>query len=196
MSEVHAGTFDPDETLCIDEAHAGVHLHVTQFWTMLWVLIILLVLTALTVWTSRMHEIVVGHTVIDFGTTPHIVMALVIAVIKGTLVAAYFMHLKYDKPINIVVVGATIFGVVLFMGLTLADLSQRSIIDPSEYNTIVQGGDSHLPRGSNERSKGVGVVRAAREAAPQAHGEAPADDHAQEEPSADSHSEPQSPADH
>jgi len=167
----HPTTIDPDETLSLAEAHEAHHEHVTPFWTMTWVFLILLFLTALTVWTSNIHEIPIGNTVIEFGPTPHIIMALIIAVVKSVLVAAFFMHLKYDKPMNSVVVGATIFGVFLFIGLTLADLAARGSVDRTELTPIIMGGDKHLDPATGERTAGKGVVQAARENAPEAHGE-------------------------
>ena len=50
------------------------------------VLLILLFLTAITVWVSR----------IDFGTW-NIVIAIVIASIKAGIVGTYFMHLKFEN---------------------------------------------------------------------------------------------------
>ena len=167
----HPGSIDPDETLSAAEAHEGIHEHITNFWTMTWVFIVLLALTALTVWTSNIHEIVIGNTTIEFGATLHIWVALFIAVIKSVLVGAYFMHLKYDKPMNTVVVGATIFGVVLFIGLTLADLSARGKVIRDELTPIIRGGNKHYNPATGERVEGVGVTTAAEEAGAGAHGE-------------------------
>ena len=117
MSDAHAphapqfAGSDPHETLSTDE-YKHFHVHVTPFWPMFWVFAILLFLTALTVWSSNVHGIQVGNTWIAFSGLVHILIAMGIAVVKATLVGAYFMHLKYDKPMNTVVVSATIFGVV------------------------------------------------------------------------------------
>jgi len=165
----HPTNIDPDETLSLIEVEEGEHAHVTNFWTMTWVLLLLLFFTALTVWTSNQHHIPIGNTVIEFGTTLHIIMALLIGVVKAGLVAAFFMHLLYDKPMNTVVLSATLFGVVLFLGLTLSDLASRNVISRAEYSRVVLGGDTHYaPDGT--RTKGAGVVQAARERAPEAHG--------------------------
>ncbi|HBS28335.1 MAG TPA: hypothetical protein DEB06_02540 [Phycisphaerales bacterium] len=168
----HHHTIDPDETLSETEAHEH-HAHVTPFWPMLWVFVVLLVLTALTVWTSNIHGFWIGNTHIEFGATPHIIMALIIATVKAVLVAAYFMHLKYDRPMNTVVVGATIFGVVLFIGLTLADMHARSINDSVDMRKIVQGGDTHLGA-DGQRVRGMGVVARAEENARLKHANNPA----------------------
>lgn len=128
MAHAH-DTFDAHETLSQDEAHHEHH-HVTPFWTMFWVFAVLLVLTALTVWTSRL----------PMSETAHIVMAIVIAVVKSALVFAFFMHLLYDRAMNTVVVIATLFAVVLFIGLSVIDIRSRHLIDKIESGEIRAGG--------------------------------------------------------
>ncbi len=167
-------SIDPSETLSLHEAHEDHH-HESPFWTMLWVFVILVVLTFLTVWTSRMHEIVIGNTTIEFGTTLHILVALTIAVVKAAMVGAYFMHLKYDKPMHTVVMGATIFALVLFIGLTLGDLDARRFAGMKDQQYIVNGGDVHFDKDGN-RVKGKGIVETARENA-HAEGASPAAGH-------------------
>jgi len=51
-------------------------------------------------------------------------VALGIAGVKAFLVAAYFMHLKYDSPLNAVLLIFSIVLVVLFLGVTLSDTTQ------------------------------------------------------------------------
>lgn len=121
---------------------------------MLWVFVILIALTAITVWSSNVHQIVIGNSVIHLDANVHIWMALVIAVVKGTLVFAYFMHLIYDKKINTVVLCSTIFAVVLFMGLTLYDLASRDTIIESEGGPVATWhpilGDNATTSGTDE----------------------------------------------
>jgi len=128
MAHAH-DTFDAHETLSQDEAHHEHH-HVTPFWTMFWVFAILLVLTALTVWTSRL----------PMSETAHIVLAIVIAVVKSAMVFAFFMHLLYDRAMNTVVVIATLFAVVLFIGLSVIDIRSRGLIEKMESGEIRKGG--------------------------------------------------------
>ncbi|TVQ78341.1 MAG: hypothetical protein EA380_06260 [Phycisphaeraceae bacterium] len=136
-------SIEPREILASEE-HGHEHVHVTPFWTMFWVFAILLFLTALTVWTANIHYIPVGNSVIEIGATLHILIAMTIATVKAVLVAAYFMHLKYDKPVNTIVVVSTIFGVILFLGLTLTDTISRGIHDRREQGEIHAGGDMTL----------------------------------------------------
>ena len=48
-------------------------------------------------------------------------ISLGIASLKAALVAAYFMHLRYDKPLNALLLVASLAFVTLFLALTLAD---------------------------------------------------------------------------
>ncbi len=146
-------SIDPHEHLASDEVddagqHLPLHPHVTPFWTMFWVFVALLVLTALTVWTSNIYGFWIGNTYIEFGATMHIIVAMAIAVVKALLVAAFFMHLLYDKAVNTIVVGSTIFALVLFIGLTLIDTSTRDLVSKDEAGEIVAGGDVSIYKGS------------------------------------------------
>lgn len=173
--------YDPDETLSSDEAHGGHHAHVTPFAPMLAVFIALIFLTFVTVGQSLIPTTIMSEFL-------HIAAAILIASLKAVLVAAYFMHLKYDRPMNTVVLGATVFAVILFLGLTMLDLHSRKIGDTRESGEIYTGGNMKLYAGSHTaEQKGetnplvtkpdMNIVRAAQLKAEQGHG-APADEHA------------------
>jgi len=84
--------------------------HVVPAWVLLATWGALIVLTYITV----------AATKIDLGSL-NLWIALGIATVKASLVALYFMHLRYDKPVNAVVfVGALCF-VALFVVFTLMD---------------------------------------------------------------------------
>ena len=132
LSDEHEDTVIYASGVQHEGGHEEHHLHVTPFWTMLWVFVVLIILTILTVWSSNVHYLGVGNSSITIDSNMHITLALVIATVKAVLVGAYFMHLLYDKAINTVVVGATLFATVLFIGFTLFDLSNRSTVVPEE----------------------------------------------------------------
>lgn len=64
--------------------------------------------------------ITVIATWVDLGSF-NIWLALFIAVIKGALVALYFMHLRWDSPFNAIVLIAALFFVSLFIGIAVLD---------------------------------------------------------------------------
>jgi|SRR5580698_9150575 cytochrome c oxidase subunit 4 len=81
----------------------------------------LLVFTFITVAVSR----------IDLGDL-NIWVALAVAVIKGSLVALYFMHLRWDSPFNAIALMAAFFFVALFIGMAMLDShSYQPIIKPT-----------------------------------------------------------------
>lgn len=88
--------------------HVG---HFVPMWVLVATLVALLILTVITV----------GATWVDFGAAINLWIALIVATIKATLVALYFMHLRYDKPIVAIILVATLFFVILFIGAVLVD---------------------------------------------------------------------------
>jgi len=64
--------------------------------------------------------VTVAVTWVDLGRW-NLWIAMVIATVKGSLVALYFMHLRYDRPINGIVLLTALLFVLLFVGLALTD---------------------------------------------------------------------------
>lgn len=80
-----------------------------------------LIATALTLLVLTIITVAVRY--IDIGEF-NIWVAIGIAVVKASLVAMFFMHLRWDRPFNLLVfVGCTLF-VVLMMSLCVLDTSQ------------------------------------------------------------------------
>ena len=84
--------------------------HVVPLRLLAGVIVALIVLTWLTVFVTRF----------DLGSLS-IFIALGIAVLKGTLVVLFFMHLRWDAPINGIVLIASLLLVFLFVGIALMD---------------------------------------------------------------------------
>lgn len=79
----------------------------------------LLIGTILTVWASY----------INFGTpAANIIVALIIATVKATLVAGFFMHLIDERKLVYGVLGATVFFFIALMYLTLWSSEPTSFI--------------------------------------------------------------------
>ena len=78
------------------------------------VLLSLLVLTGITVWVSQ----------IDLGGVGNIVVGLLIAVIKASLVVLFFMHLKYEARWW---AGLVIFPLVLVMIIIFSNLPDTGL---------------------------------------------------------------------
>ena len=98
-----------------------IHHHISPLSTYIKVFLTLMVLTILTVWVSGQ----------DLGILNTFV-AVSIAVVKGTVVVLWFMHLKYSSKITWVAAGAGFIWLAVMLSLTLSDLMSRSWIGPAE----------------------------------------------------------------
>jgi cytochrome c oxidase subunit IV len=86
-------------------------------------------LTALLILTA----ITVGASYIDFGQG-NVVIALFIATIKATIVALFFMHLRYDKPVNAVIACAGFLFLGIFLMFCFIDFGSRDGLRPVNWN--------------------------------------------------------------
>ena len=93
-----------------DDSHGGPGGHVVSSGTLLRTFGALAVLTALTITISRF----------DFGQW-NVIAALAIACTKGALVAAFFMHLRYEGRFNLVILLSSLFFAVVLVGFVLMD---------------------------------------------------------------------------
>lgn len=97
------------------DAHKGHHILPPSMALKIWAA--LMVLTVLTVWVAG----------IDFGRW-NMVIAMLVATIKGTLVAAFFMGLKYDRKFNTVIFVTSIVFFLIFVAFTATDIFFRTPI--------------------------------------------------------------------
>jgi cytochrome c oxidase subunit 4 len=101
------------------DAHGyGPH-HVTSTKTFVSVLLVLLFLTIITVAASR----------VDFGAA-NLLIAMLIASVKASLVIAIFMHVKWDTAINKLVFLSSFLFLSLLLIFTLSDQATRGDDDP------------------------------------------------------------------
>jgi cytochrome c oxidase subunit 4 len=69
---------------------------------------------------------------VNFGSpSTNTVVALLIASVKATLVALFFMHLKYEKPINAIIFIIGILTLALFLIFILLDVDTRIPLRPA-----------------------------------------------------------------
>ena len=112
MSDSHAN----------DHEHHGVG-HIAPLRALLGTGIALLFLTWITVAIAE----------VDLGRA-NIYVALTVAVVKGSLVALYFMHLRWDRPFNAIVFIGSLTFVALFLAFAM--------VDTAEYQTDLIAGDA------------------------------------------------------
>lgn len=107
------------------EGHAGQHAHGGP-------LVYGATLTALLILTG----ITIGASYIDLGSG-NVVVALAIATVKATLVALFFMHLLWDKPVNRVIAMAGFLFLGIFLTFDLIDLDARNYYLPQNVHRTV-----------------------------------------------------------
>ena len=73
--------------------------------------------------------VTVGASTLQVSTGTHIAIALVIAVVKGSLVASYFMHLISERK---VIFGVLTCTVIFFAGLLFLPVSDLSLHDSTK----------------------------------------------------------------
>jgi cytochrome c oxidase subunit 4 len=88
--------------------------HVIPFDVYIKIFAALIVFTVITVVASQ----------VDFGAW-NVVIAMAIASIKAGLVLAYFMHLKYDDKLYVVMFGTGIFFLIVLFLFTFLDIHSR-----------------------------------------------------------------------
>jgi cytochrome c oxidase subunit 4 len=88
--------------------------------------------------------ITVGASYINFGSNAaNIAIALTIASIKAILVALFFMHLKWDKPVNAIIAITGFLFLGIFITFDLIDLNNRR--DPTPRNVPVMATPTAVP---------------------------------------------------
>jgi cytochrome c oxidase subunit IV len=81
--------------------------------------------------------ITVAAASFDFGSG-NVVIALTIATIKATLVALFFMHLRYEKPVNAVIATAGFLFLGIFLMFCFIDVDARVNFQPVNLKPAVQ----------------------------------------------------------
>ncbi|QDU80796.1 hypothetical protein Pla110_25310 [Polystyrenella longa] len=102
--------------------------HALPVWVLLTVFFALVGLTCLTVWTAGL----------DFGGHD-LVLAMVIATVKATMVMLFFMHLIQEKKFNILVFMSSFLFASLFLLITLMDKnSYEPFVEERMSETILE----------------------------------------------------------
>lgn len=125
QEQAAAPAFDPSDPHGFHAEDHG-HGHVIVPWQiLLGTLVTLLVLTLVTVFVAQAEIFVTGEWGWQLPGWLNIIVAMGIALVKGSLVALYFMQLRYDKGVNAVIMLFTLFAVTLFLMFTMIDLGGR-----------------------------------------------------------------------
>ncbi len=109
--------------------------HLVPYSTLLATGMALLVLTVITV----------AVRYIDLGEG-NIYIAIGIAVVKATLVSLFFMHLRWDRPFNLLVLVGSMLFVILMMCFCMMDVGQYAdTITPGNPSAVQTYLDASAP---------------------------------------------------
>lgn len=167
----HAATPGHFNELDPHGAESGHHSHVIVGVTQLrLVLVALLFFTALTVGLAQLEVWISSFLDFTFPYWVNIAIAMSIAVVKSLLVLGIFMQLKYDNPINAMIVAFSLLGVGLFIGFTALDLTTRDRIYDFKAGQVVpggtgQGGGNLVDKARNEYIEKLALELGSKQAA-------------------------------
>jgi caa(3)-type oxidase subunit IV len=122
-----------------DHGHSHGHVIVPPI-TLGTILGLLLFFTLLTVGVAQLEVWIMDYFNIVLPGWINIVGAMIIATVKCVLVMAFFMQLRYDNPINTIVMLFTILCVALFLVFTSLDLLTRDRVYADKGKQVIPGG--------------------------------------------------------
>lgn len=119
-----------------DHGDGDVHAHVSSPLFMVGVFLTLIFLTVVTVAVSY----------VDLGSA-NTVVAVLVATIKASLVASFFMHLRWDKPFHALIFVAAFFFLGLLLMFSNDDISTRGHVDPASGGHVLDRTGQVAPGG-------------------------------------------------
>lgn len=126
----------------------GEHQHhghvIMRLSTLVGVLLVLLILTAVTVGLAVGERVVSDALGVPIPNWLNVALVMSIAIVKGVLVALYFMQLRYDNPINGIIFAVCLAIALLFIVPTAIDLRTRDLVYPFKAGEIVKGGTQNF----------------------------------------------------
>ncbi len=120
MSAEHTATASHGHDDHADDGAVHVHIASTRFYVGIFAALICLTIATVKV------------SYYDFGSA-NIVIAILIATMKASLVAAFFMHLRHDALFNTLAFLAAFLFLGIFILLTYDDLGVRARGNPTSY---------------------------------------------------------------
>ena len=113
----------------IDDRHETSDLHPSEtlrtYWIVFWWLMALLVLTVAVSWI-HLDEIIGGL---------NLIVALIIATVKGSLVLLFFMHVKRSSKLTWIFATAAFLWLIIMIALSFNDYLTRDNIKPAMKTT-------------------------------------------------------------
>jgi cytochrome c oxidase subunit 4 len=113
------------------------------------------------------------HYKIDLGAF-NVIIVILIATLKASLVVAFFMHLRWDNKFNALIFISCIFFVGVFFAYTLNDTEKRGELDGDQNVRVLPKTGADAPGGFEKKEEAHGGGTGAGSAAPTGGGHEPA----------------------
>ena len=126
----------PNAKTLIVESDGRVHAHVDPLWFYVAIFFALCLLTLLTVGVAHFH---LGKA--------NLIVAVIIASMKASLVLTFFMHLRHDKKFNALVVVVSVMFIGVFFAYTLNDTEHRGQVDSEQGVKVLPSTGEAAPGG-------------------------------------------------
>jgi cytochrome c oxidase subunit 4 len=109
--------------------------------------------------------ITVGASYVNLGHTGNLIVALLIATIKASVVALIFMHLKWDHKFHSMIFVSSLLFLAIFIGITMSDTQFRGELEGIENEAPV---NIKEPFADGQRKGDVAIPKPVAPAAPAA----------------------------
>jgi cytochrome c oxidase subunit 4 len=117
-----------------DDGAVHAHISSTPFYVA-----VFLALIALTILT-------VGQSYVDLGRL-NLIVVILIATTKASLVVSFFMHLRYDNKFNALIFISCIFFIGVFFAYTMNDTERRGELDQDQNVKVLPKTGEAAPGG-------------------------------------------------
>lgn len=118
------------------KSDGAVHAHISSagFYTAIFAALVCL--TILTV----------AQSYVDLGRL-NLIVVILIATTKATLVVSFFMHLRYDNKFNALIFISCLFFIGVFFTYTMNDTDHRGELDPDQNVKVLESTGENAPGG-------------------------------------------------
>jgi cytochrome c oxidase subunit 4 len=99
----------------------------------------------------------------------NVVVALGIATLKASLVALFFMHLRYDRPLNGIIFVSSLVFLGIFLITCYTEQQSRDPLEPNNLKVVVPAPTGTAPSATPPGSPAPGATNQTAPAAPAHH---------------------------
>lgn len=122
----------------------AVHAHISSAGFYVVIFLALISLTILTV----------GQSYVDLGRF-NLIVVILIATMKASLVVSFFMHLRWDNKFNVLMFLTSLLFIGVFFAYTMNDTDRRGEMDPDQNVRVLPKTGENAPGGFDKEGETV-----------------------------------------